>query len=214
MTYDAITQAIVEMDDEKVGDLVRKALEERNDPNEILEQGLIPGMREVAALFARRDYFVPEVLLAAESFYAGFNIIIPLIRSSGRKPRAKVLMGVVEGDIHDIGKNIVKVLLESNGYEVIDLGKDIPCAAFIKAVMREKPGILALSSLMTTTMTRMEEVIALLESNGLRNGIKVMVGGAPVNEAFARSIGADGYSPDAPSAVQLADRLLNENSTR
>lgn len=214
MTHDAITQAVIEMDDHKVVDLVRRALDEKNDPNEILEQGLIPGMKEVAALFARKDYFVPEVLLAAESFYAGFNLIIPLIRSSGRRSKAKVVMGVVEGDIHDIGKNIVKVLLEANGYEVVDLGKDIPGNTFVEAVMRERPGILALSSLMTTTMTRMEEVIALLESNGLRHGVKVMVGGAPVNEAFARSIGADGYSPDAPSAVQLADRLLNGNDTR
>lgn len=209
MTHDAITQAIIELDDRKVAELVRKALDENDDPNKILEQGLIPGMKEVAQLFARKEYFVPEILLAAESFYAGFNLIIPLIRATGRRSKARVLMGVVEGDIHDIGKNIVKVLLESNGYEVIDLGKDIPSAAFADAVIREKPAILALSSLMTTTMTRMEEVIALLERKGLRDGLKIMVGGAPVNESFARAIGADGYSPDAPSAVQLADRLIS-----
>ncbi|MBE0432526.1 corrinoid protein [candidate division WOR-3 bacterium] len=202
------------MDDKKVGDLVQKALQEKRDPNEILERGLIPGMKEVAALFACKEYFVPEVLLASESFYAGFNLIIPLIRATGRKPKAKVLMGVVEGDIHDIGKNIVKVLLESTGYEVIDLGKDIPSAGFIDAVVREKPGILALSSLMTTTMPRMAETITMLERRGLRERIKVMVGGAPVNEAFALSIGADGYSPDAPSAVQLADRLTDGHDAR
>jgi len=206
--FESITEAIIEMDEMKVSDLVHKALQERNDPSDILEMGLIPGMKEVARLFVRKEYYVPEVLLASESFYAGFNIIIPLIRSSGKQLKAKVVMGVVEGDIHDIGKNIVKVMFEASGYEVIDLGRDVPNAKFIDAVEREGPKILALSSLMTTTMTRMQEIIEMLERGHLRDGLRVLVGGAPVNEEFARKIKADGYSPDAPSAVQLADELI------
>lgn len=209
MTFEDITEAVIEMNDNKVGNLVQEALQARHDPGEILENGLIPGMKEVARLFACKEYFVPEVLLASESFYAGFNLIIPLLKRSGKQLKAKVVMGVVEGDIHDIGKNIVKVMFEASGFEVVDLGRDIPNKQFIDAVERESPKILALSSLMTTTITRMQEIIEMLERNHLREGLKVIVGGAPVNEEFARNIKADGYSPDAPSAVQLAERLLS-----
>lgn len=197
------------MDDETTKRIVFLALEEKTAPVEILEKGLIAGMQEVADLFARKEYYVPEVLLCSEAFYAGFDIVKPLIGRSSRQPKARVVFGVVEGDIHDIGKNIVKVMLEAAGYEIIDLGRDVPANEFIKAVERERPDILALSSLMTTTMTHMRDVIMELEIRDLRNSVKVIIGGAPVNEEFAVSIKADGYSPDGLSAVKLIQKLVS-----
>lgn len=196
------------MDDEKAIELVSIALKEEIDPVDILEKGLISGMQEVAALFARKEYYVPEVLLCSEAFYAGFDIIKPLIGKSSQRSKAKVVLGVVEGDIHDIGKNIVKVMMEAEGYEVIDLGRDVPIAKFIEAAETEKPDILAISSLMTTTMTHMISIISELEHRKLRDTVKVIVGGAPVNEEFAARIKADGYSPDGPSAVKLLEKLI------
>lgn len=210
MGFENIKNAIIEMDDQKVEHLVREALEKKCDVVDILDNGLVAGMKEVGKLFARKEYYVPEVLLASESFYAGFNIINPLIKSSARKPNAKVIMGVVEGDIHDIGKNIVKVMMEASGYQVIDLGRDVPTTRFVESIEKEKPNVLALSSLMTTTMVHMNDIISELKKQKLRDKVKVIVGGAPVNEDFAKKIRADGYSPDAPSAVQLIERLTSE----
>lgn len=197
------------MDDEKTKENVSIALTEKTDPVEILEKGLIAGMQEVADLFARKEYYVPEVLLCSEAFYAGFDIIKPLIKGSSRKPKAKIVFGVVEGDIHDIGKNIVKVMMEAAGYEVIDLGRDVPVSEFVEAVERENPDILAISSLMTTTLHHVSEIILELEKRNMRNAIKVIVGGAPVNQEFASSVKADGYSPDGPSAVKLIEKLVS-----
>lgn len=207
--FDSIKQAVIEMDDEKTTESVSTALKEKADPVEILEKGLIAGMKEVADLFARKEYYVPEVLLCSEAFYAGFDIIKQLIKGSSRKPKAKIVFGVVEGDIHDIGKNIVKVMMEAAGYEVIDLGRDVPVSEFVEAVERENPDILAISSLMTTTMPHMGEIILELEKRNMRNAVKVIVGGAPVNEEFAASIKADGYSPDGPSTVKLIEKIVS-----
>jgi corrinoid protein of di/trimethylamine methyltransferase len=197
------------MDDRTVEHLVREALDKNSAAIEILDNGLIPGMKEVGKLFASKEYYVPEVLLASEAFYAGFDILNPLIKTSLHKPKAKVVMGVVEGDIHDIGKNIVKVMMEASGYEVIDLGKDVPTEKFVESIEKEKPAVLALSSLMTTTMTHMGEIIEQLEKHKLRDTVSVIVGGAPVNEEFANKIRADGYSSDAPSAVQLVESITS-----
>ncbi len=206
--FESIIKAVIEMDDEKVRELVSIALKEKTDPFDILDKGLICGMQEVAALFARKEYYVPEVLLCSEAFYTGFDIIKPFIGRSSRKPKARIVFGVVEGDIHDIGKNIVKVMMEAAGYEVVDLGRDVPAVEFVKAIERERPDILALSSLMTTTMTHMGDIIMELEQRNLRGAVKVIVGGAPVNEEFAANIKADGYSPDGPSAVKLIEKLV------
>lgn len=206
--FELLRKAVIDMDDSKVAALVSQALREEINPVDILEDGLISGMQEVAILFARKEYYVPEVLLSSEAFYAGFDIIKPLIGKSSRKPKAKIVIGVVEGDIHDIGKNIVKVMMEAAGYEVIDLGRDVPYTQFVEAVEREKPDILALSSLMTTTMTQMDMVIKELEQRKLRGDVKVIVGGAPVNHEFAMKIKADGYSLDGPSTVTLIERII------
>lgn len=209
MDFNKLKKAVIEMQDKTVSDLVKSALKEQIAPQEILNKGLIAGMKEVGNLFSCKEYFVPEVLLASEAFYAGFNIISPLIKSLQIQPKAKIVIGVVKGDIHDIGKNIVTVLIEASGYQVIDLGKDVSTEKFINAVVKEKADILALSSLMTTTMEKMEQIIKKLEEKKLRDTVKVIVGGAPVNEEFAKKIKADGYGKDAADAVKLLERLIS-----
>jgi len=210
MDLNKIRSAVIALDDIAVKKLVQKALDEKIKPEEILENGLIPGMAEVGRLFTRKEYFVPEILVAAEAFYAGFKLIDPLIKKTTARKREKIMIAVVEGDIHDIGKNIVKVMIEASGYRVLDLGKDVPTKRLLEAVIREKPGILCLSSLMTTTMVMMSEIIARLDEMNLRNKIKVVIGGAPVTEEYARQIGADGYAADAAEAVHLIEDLANE----
>ncbi|OGC43860.1 hypothetical protein A2Y85_06630 [candidate division WOR-3 bacterium RBG_13_43_14] len=209
MDLKALTDSIVAMNDQVVRDLVKRALSDHIDPKVILDQGLIPGIKEVGSLFSRKEYFVPEVLLAAEAFYAGFDIIKPLLESAGVKKKGKIMIAVVEGDIHDIGKNIVKVMLEASGYDVNDLGRDVSVNRIIKSVKACKPQILALSSLMTTTMNHMEDVIKILEEEGIRSQVKVIVGGAPVNRDFAERIKADGYGCDAAEAVKITDTIIN-----
>ncbi len=209
MHLEQIKRSVISMDDSNVEKLVREALRQGLEPTEILENGLIAGMREVGQLFARKEYYVPEVLLASESFYVGFDIINPMIKKTSHQSKTRIVIGVVEGDIHDIGKNIVKVMLEASGFEVIDLGRDTPVSEFITAVEREKPKVLALSSLMTTTMTQMEDIIQDLNNRTLRDTVKVVVGGAPLNEEFAQKIGADGYGQDAAAAVNLIRKIIN-----
>ncbi len=196
------------MKDQDVKSLVEQALSEHVDPEAILN-GLIAGMKEVGSLFSRKEYFVPEVLLAAEAFYAGFDTIKPMLETAGVKKKGRILIAVVQGDIHDIGKNIVKVMLEASGYEVMDLGKDVPTERIISTVRTYRPQILALSSLMTTTMSQMDDVIMALNKEGMRSAVKVIVGGAPVNQEFADRINADGYGGDAAEAVEIAGKLIN-----
>ena len=210
MDLNKIKSAIIALDDAAVKNLVRKALDEKVKPEQILESGLIPGMAEVGRLFSRKEYFVPEILVAAEAFYAGFNLIDSLLKKTTGRRREKVIIAVVEGDIHDIGKNIVKVMVEAAGYRVLDLGKDVSTAKLLESAAREKPSILCLSSLMTTTMVRMPEIINRLGEMNLRDKIKVIIGGAPVTEEYADQIGADGYAADAAAAVRLIDDLANE----
>lgn len=208
MNLKNITQAVVQMDAQTVKKLITQALQAKLPPQAILEKGLIAGMKEVGRLFSTKEYFVPEVLMASEAFYAGFDLLSPLLKTMEREEKGKVAIGVVEGDIHDIGKNIVKVMLEASGYQVIDLGKDVPNERFIETVRREKPAILALSALMTTTMVKMGDVIAQLEQENLRQRVKVIIGGAPVSDHFAKKIGADGYGEDATTAVKLVEGLI------
>ncbi len=208
MNLENIKQAVVQMDAQTVKKLIIQALQAKLPPQAILEKGLIAGMQEVGRLFATKEYFVPEVLMASEAFYVGFDLLSPLLKSTEREEKGKIVIGVVEGDIHDIGKNIVKVMLEASGYQVIDLGKDVPSERFIETVRREKPAVLALSALMTTTMVKMGDVIAQLEQEKLRESVKVIIGGAPVSEHFAKKIGADGYGEDASAAVKLVEGLI------
>jgi 5-methyltetrahydrofolate--homocysteine methyltransferase len=203
-----IAQAVVDLQPKKAAQLVQQALDAGVAPREILLTGLAAGMNRVGELFARKEYFVPEVLLASRAMEAGFVLIRPLLKRGDVASKGKVVLGVVQGDIHDIGKNIVKVLLEAAGFELIDLGRDVATQEFVRAVADQKPDVLGLSSLMTTTMPEMENVIRELEQQGLRRNVKVIVGGAPLASNYARSIGADGYAPDAPSAVREVQRLI------
>lgn len=208
VSYGALAEGVMAGDASVVESEVNKALNEGAEARDILVQGLIGSMSIVGERFRNGDMFLPEVLMLASAMNKGLDIIRPLLAKSGQSSLAKVIMGTVEGDIHDIGKRIVSLLLQGNGFEVIDLGVDIKGEAFIQAVEEHKPDILGMSALLTTTMPNMGKVIDLLKEKGLREKIKVMVGGAPVNEEFAKSIGADGYAPEAGSAAELVKKLV------
>jgi dimethylamine corrinoid protein len=205
----SVIQAVVEMQDDRVLTLVEQLLQEHVPPRSILEHGLVPGMKKVGELFRSKQYYVPEVLLASEAFYAGFNAIQPLLKSDPASQRGKIVIGVVHGDIHDIGKNIVKVMVQSSGYNVIDMGKDVKTGEFVRKVEEENPDVLALSSLMTTTMIHMADIIEELDKRNLRNKIKIVIGGAPVTAEYAEKIGADVFGKDAAEAVRIMDGIVN-----
>lgn len=207
-TYDALKEAILGGDEAVVESEVSKALAEGADAGDIMANGLIAGMGVVGKRFSSGEMFLPEVLMSAEVMHKGLDILNPLLAQAGKKEIGKIVIGTVEDDIHDIGRRIVASLLEGNGFEVTDLGVDVTADAFIKAVEENKPDILGMSALLTTTMSHMEEVITLLKERNLRDKIKVIVGGAPVDDQFAKSIGADGYAPEAGSAVEWVKTTL------
>jgi 5-methyltetrahydrofolate--homocysteine methyltransferase len=207
-TLEKIASNLYEGEDEQVAELVQQALDQGMTPGEILSDGLIAGMDEVGKDFKAGDLFVPEVLIAARAMHAGMNILRPLLAEGDVPTVGKYLIGTVEGDLHDIGKNLVKMMLEGAGFETIDLGTDVGPEAFIKAVREHQPTFVGMSALLTTTMTRMKTTIEALTEAGLRDSIKIMVGGAPVTAAFAEEIGADAYAPDAASAVDMARGLV------
>jgi len=205
--YEVMKQAVLTGEEKTIEDEVRKALSEKKDPNDILMNGLIAGMEVVGVRFRAGDMFLPEVLLSAEVMHKGLDILNPLLSRSGKKAGGTVVIGTVEGDIHDIGKKIVALLLEGNGYHVIDLGVDVKSDVFVDAVKKHQPDILGMSALLTTTMPRMGEIITTLKEKKLRDKVKIVVGGASVNAAFAKSIGADGYAVEASSGVELVKKL-------
>jgi 5-methyltetrahydrofolate--homocysteine methyltransferase len=188
---------------------VKAALEAHVPAETILKEGLITAMAEVGRLFEENEYFVPEMLVSARAMQSGLTLLKPLLAESGAEPAGRVVIGTVKGDLHDIGKNLVAMMLEGAGFEVIDLGTDVSPEKFVKAVVENKATIIGMSALLTTTMPSMGTTIKVLEESGLRDRIKVMIGGAPVTDGFARQIGADGYSPDASSAVRLARSLAD-----
>jgi 5-methyltetrahydrofolate--homocysteine methyltransferase len=191
----------------EVETLVRQAMEANIPPDEILNSGLIAAMKEVGARFEAGDFYVPEMLIAARAMQAGLAIIKPHLVQSGVEAIGKVVIGTVKGDLHDIGKNLVAMMLEGAGFEIIDLGTDAAPDKFVSAVKESNARVVGMSALLTTTMSNMKLIIAGLKEAGLRDSVKVMVGGAPVTETFAKEIGADGYAPDASRAVALAQRL-------
>jgi len=191
----------------EVETLVRQAMEANIPPDEILNSGLIAAMKEVGARFEAGDFYVPEMLIAARAMQAGLAILKPHLVQSGVEAVGKVVIGTVKGDLHDIGKNLVAMMLEGAGFEIIDLGTDAAPDKFVSAVKESNAKVVGMSALLTTTMSNMKLIIAGLKEAGLRDSVKVMVGGAPVTETFAKEIGADGYAPDASRAVALAQRL-------
>jgi 5-methyltetrahydrofolate--homocysteine methyltransferase len=194
-------------DDDAVAKLTQKALDEGMKPGEVLNGGLLTGIEQVGADFRKDELYVPEVLVAARAMHAGMDILRPLLTESDIPSPGKIIIGTVKGDLHDIGKNLVGMMLEGGGFDVTDLGIDVPPGKFIEAVKTEKPDIIGMSALLTTTMPSMKDTIDALIEAGLREKVKVMVGGAPITRAFADEIAADGYAPDAASAVELAHSL-------
>lgn len=192
----------------KVGELVRAALEQGISAKDILEQGLIDGMDIIGVKFKNNEVYVPEVLIAARAMHAGMEVLKPVLTASGVEPTGKVVIGTVKGDLHDIGKNLVKMMMIGAGFEVIDLGVDVPADKFVEAVKESKSDILAMSALLTTTMPYMKTVIDAIEKAGLKEQVKIIVGGAPVTDSFAKEINADGYAPDAASAADKCKELL------
>lgn len=193
--------------------LVQQALDDGIDPKEILNEGLLDGMMIIGGKFKRNDIFVPEVLVAARAMNAGLSILKPKLVEVGNEPIGRVVIGTVEGDLHDIGKNLVGMMLQGAGFEVIDLGVDVKPEAFIEKAETENADIICMSALLTTTMTNMQNVINKLKDQNLRDKYIIMVGGAPVNESFAQEIGADYYTPDAASAAETArDAVLKKTA--
>lgn len=190
-----------------VGEKTREALNQGLSPAEILNDGLLAGMAVIGKKFKNNEVYVPEVLIAARAMHAGLNVLQPKLVESGTKPVGTVVLGTVKGDVHDIGKKLVGMMMVGAGLEVIDIGIDVSKEKFIEAIQTYKPNILALSALLTTTMPELKTVIDAVTQAGLRDQVKIMVGGAPVNAEFAKEIGADGYSPDAGSAAEMAKQF-------
>ena len=203
-----IASNLYQGEDKAVADLVQQALDQEMSPAEILNGGLITGMDEVGKDFKAGDLFVPEVLIAARAMRAGMNILRPLLAESDVPTAGKYIIGTVQGDLHDIGKNLVKMMLEGAGFEMVDLGTDVKPGDFVAAVQEHQPQLLGMSALLTTTMPGMKATIEALEEAGLRDTVKIMIGGAPVTAAFAEQIGADAYAPDAATAVDVARNLV------
>ena len=203
-----IKEAVINMEPELARELTGQALEAGISPLEILRQGLIAGLEVVGVKFKNDDIFLPEVMISAKAFQDSFGLIEPRLKAGNYQPRGKILIGTVKGDVHDIGKNIVAVLLQGNGYEVMDAGADVPVAKFVQGAREFKPDVIGLSALLTTTMPVMKQVIEELKKAGLRDRVKVMIGGAPVTQDYARQIGADGYGEDAQAGVMLVKEWL------
>jgi corrinoid protein of di/trimethylamine methyltransferase len=210
--FQDISDAVVAMDEERVVGLVRAVIEKKVDVYEAIEKGLSRGMERAGQLFEEEEYFVPELLICSDAMYAGLDLLRPHLTRSDEGSKHKVVIGVVEGDTHDIGKNLVKIMLETAGFEVHDLGRDVPVPRFVEKAREVGADIIAISTLMTTTMDGMAEVVRLLTEAGVRDRFKVIVGGGPVSQGFADRIGATGYAAHAGAAVKLARRLLDGES--
>lgn len=203
-----ITHKIDTGDAEGVAELIEQAVGQNIPTEEILNQGLVAGMNIVSEKFKNNEIFIPEVLVSAKAMKAGMAIIRPLLAKANIKSRGKVVIGTIQGDLHDIGKNIVAMLLEGAGFEVIDLGADVQIEKFVEQAEKENADIVGMSALLTTTMVNMGPVIEGLVKAGKKEKVRVMIGGAPVTQAFADNIKADGYAPDASTAVDLAVNLM------
>jgi 5-methyltetrahydrofolate--homocysteine methyltransferase len=204
-----ISTAVIEGDLDEISDLTEDALDEGLDAEEILNKGLMPGMDYVGVEFRAGNMFVPEVLRSARTMQGSMDILKPLLVESGAKMMGKVLLGTVKGDLHDIGKNLVGMMCEGAGFEVRDIGKDVAPETFVEAIKEYEPNVVGMSALLTTTMRSMESTIKVLEEAGLREKVKIMIGGAPVTQSFADQIGADGYASNAASAAELAKKFVS-----
>jgi 5-methyltetrahydrofolate--homocysteine methyltransferase len=201
-------QSVIDGDMHVAQELVLKTLAEKIPPEQILKDGLISAMMEVGRRFEAGEFFVPEMLISARAMKSGLVILRPYLIAAHVQSVGKVVIGTVQGDLHDIGKNLVGMMLEGAGFEVIDLGSDVSVDKYVTSVKEQRPQLVACSALLTTTMPRMENIILSLKEAGLRDKVKIMIGGAPVTEKYAADIGADGYAPDAASAASCAKELI------
>jgi len=206
----AIAENLIKGQAPKVKELVQKAVNEKAPVVDILHQGLIKGMSVVGEKFKNNEFYVPEVLIAARAMKAGMEILRPLLAEAKIEPLGRAAIGTVKGDLHDIGKNLVAMMLEGAGFEIIDLGIDVSPEKFIEAVREKGAQIVCMSALLTTTMPSMKTTIEAVKEAGLRERVKVLIGGAPVTQNYASEIGADGYAPDAASAADRAKELIAE----
>ena len=206
--YQDLADAIIAGDNVKSKELTQKLVENGVEATDILNEGLVLGMNVVGKRFKANEMYIPEVLIAARAMHAAMDIIKPLLTESGAPSRGSVLIGTVQGDLHDIGKNLVGMMLEGGGFTVIDAGVDVAPEKFVEEVKKNGVKVVGLSALLTTTMPVMKDIIQALSADDDTKGVKVMVGGAPLTQEYADSIGAAGYAPDASSAVDLAEKLV------
>ncbi len=208
--FDKMAQMVIDEEDEEIADLCRAYLAEGYDPEEAIFKGLIKGMNEVGKLFEEEEYYISDLLICSDAMYNGIDVLTEKMESHQEKNLATAVIGVVEGDTHDIGKNLVKLMLEIAGFKMIDLGKDVPCEKFIDEALANDAKFIMMSTLMTTTMENMKKVIDMLKERGLRDKFIVMIGGGPVSESFAQKIGADAYSENATEAVKVAKSFIGK----
>jgi dimethylamine corrinoid protein len=202
-----LSDAVLEMEEEKAVSISRTIVENKMDAYQAIENGLSDGMNRAGQLYEDEEYFIPELLMCSDAMYAGLDVLRPHLKVNEEGVKQKVVIGVVEGDTHDIGKNLVKIMFETSGFDVVDLGRDVPPRDFVEKAKEIGARIIALSTLMTTTMKGMQEVITILEKENLRDRFKVMVGGGPISQGFAERIGADGYAANASEAAKMARKL-------
>lgn len=208
-TFEMLSTIVLEGDIDQTPTIVQKALDEGLTPQDILDKGLVVGMNEVSVRFKRGDMYVPEVLMSADAMHAGLDVLRPHLTETGAKMKGSILLGTVKGDLHDIGKNLVGMICEGSGFDIINLGFNVEPEKFVEAIKEHQPDIVGMSALLTTTMRAMGHTIRAIEEAGLRDRVKIMVGGAPVDADFARRIGADGYGSNGPAAADLANEFVN-----
>lgn len=206
--FDSLAEIVIKGDFGGAKTLTQKMIDNGVDPLEIINQGLMAGMNVVGVRFKAGDMYVPEVMMSARAMSTGIELVKPLIADKDMPSAGKVLIGTVKGDLHDIGKKLVVMMMESAGFEIIDLGVDIDPATFVKGVKEHNPQVIGMSALLTTTMLSMKDTIEALKKEGLRDTVKIIIGGAPITQGFADQIGADGYAPDAAAATELCRRLI------
>ena len=207
---DQIGQSLMAGQAAKVKELVQQAVNEKVPVGDILSKGLINAMSVIGAKFKKNEVYIPEVLIAARAMKSGMEILKPLLAKAGVKSTGKFMIGTTKGDLHDIGKNLVAMMMEGAGYEVIDLGIDVPPEKFVEAIKEKQPDVVGISALLTTTMPAMKTTIDAIAAAGLKNKVKIIIGGAPITQNYAVEIKADGYAADAASAVDIAKKLLGK----
>ena len=206
--FQDLADSIIAGDNVKSKEITQKLVDSGVSSSEILNEGLVPGMEVVGRQFKANEMYIPEVLIAARAMHAAMDIIKPMLSESGAKMKGTVIIGTVQGDLHDIGKNLVGMMLEGGGFSVIDVGVDVSAEKYVEEAKKSGAKLIGLSALLTTTMPVMKDVIAILKTDSSTADVKVMVGGAPLTQEYSDSIGANGYAPDASSAVDLATKLL------